>query len=231
MKTSHIRPLWICGFTCGIALLIFCNNDAQAGESKGEPAMKKLPAPKLSGPMSLEETILKRRSVREFTGEKLTDQEISQLLWAAQGITDTRNQLRAAPSAGATFPLETYCVTHEGIFRYLPLTHALETVKGGDHRRALSDAALGQPWVAQAPVTIVFTAVPGRTTGRYGQRGMMYIHMEAGHAAQNIHLQAVSLGLGSVPIGAFQDSEAAVVLELKKNETPLYMIPVGRVGE
>jgi SagB-type dehydrogenase family enzyme len=124
--------------------------------------------------------------------------------------------------------LETYVVVAEGVFRYLPAGHRLEVVKRGDMREALARAALGQPWVRFAPAVIAFSAVPGRTTGRYGARGMRYVHMEAGHAAQNAHLQAVALGLGSVPVGAFDDAAVAGALGLPEGETALYLIPVGR---
>ncbi|MCX8108831.1 MAG: SagB/ThcOx family dehydrogenase [Verrucomicrobiae bacterium] len=178
--------------------------------------------------MSVEEAIVSRRSIRSYSGVPLTDDELSQLLWAAQGITDTRRNYRAAPSAGATFPLETYVVTQTGIYRYDPPRHALEELKTGDLRRKLASAAYEQSFVAEAGATIVFAAVPQRTTQRYGTRGHMYIHMEAGHAAQNVHLQAVALGLGSVPVGAFDDDAVASVLGLPRGQIPLYLIPVGR---
>ncbi|MFH1969584.1 MAG: SagB/ThcOx family dehydrogenase [Verrucomicrobiota bacterium] len=190
--------------------------------------MKSLPEPNLKGQMSVEEAIARRRSVREFTRAPLTERELGQLLWAAQGITDRARGFRAAPSAGATFPLETYVATLGGIFRYRPDKHALEPVRAGDTRRALAAAALGQRWIESASAVIVFTAVPERTTRRYGSRGLMYIHMEAGHAAENLHLQAVAMGLGSAPVGAFDEAAVAKILNLTKTETPLYLIPVGK---
>ena len=196
----------------------------------GTKKLKILPEPRTKGNVSVEEAISNRRSVRSFSSIPLTDKMLSQLLWSAQGITDTRRRFRAAPSAGATYPLETYVVTAEGVFHYLPDKHALEEIRKGDVRKYLSKAALGQPWVQTAPVSVVFAAVPERTTRRYGQRGYMYIHMEAGHAAENLHLQAVALGLVSVPVGAFDDAEVSKVLGLPKGETPLYIIPVGRPG-
>lgn len=199
-----------------------------AAEEQGGARMKKLPEPVAKGAMSVEEAIRARRSVRQFRDEPLTEQEIAQLLWAAQGVTDERRGFRAAPSAGATFPLETYLVSSEGIYRYLPERHALEPIKRGDYRRELAEAALGQGCVRQAPVSIVFTAVPKRTTARYGQRGLMYIHMEAGHAAQNVHLQAVALGLGSVPIGAFDPARVEQLLGCAGEETALYIVSIGR---
>lgn len=200
-----------------------------AEEAKDEGArIRELPPARTEGTVSVESAIAARRSVRSFEDSPLSEQEISQLLWAAQGITDKARGRRAAPSAGATFPLETYLVTAEGVFRYLPDRHALEQVKAGDHRPELAEAALGQPWVREAPATIAFAAVPERTTGKYGRRGTLYIHMEAGHAAQNVHLQAVALGLGSVPVGAMDDARAAKLLGCRGREEVLYLVPVGK---
>lgn len=196
--------------------------------NEGGRKMTILPEPDMKGTISVEEAISKRRSVRSFDSKALTEAEISQLLWAAQGITSKRRGFRASPSAGATFPLETYLVTEKGVFHYLPEKHALEEVRKGDVRGKLSLAALGQRFVRQAPASIVFTAVFERTTRRYGSRGNMYVHMEAGHAAENIHLQAVALGLASVPVGAFLEKGVETVIGSPKNEKALYIIPVGR---
>lgn len=190
--------------------------------------MKALPKPKTKGTMSVEEAIAARRSVRSYSNRALAEEEISQLLWAAQGITEERRGYRSAPSAGATYPLETYAVIPEGVFRYDPQQHALNEVKAGDVRGRLARAAYDQWFIGEAGATIVFAAVPQRTTQRYGTRGQMYIHMEAGHAAQNVHLQAVALGLGSVPVGAFDDDAVAAVLGLPRGQVPLYLVPVGR---
>lgn len=201
---------------------------ALAANEGNENSMIKLPQPETKGKISVEETIAKRRSVRSYNGAPLSDKELSQLLWAAQGITDAAHGFRAAPSAGATYPLETYVVCASGVFHYNPKGHALRKIMENDLRADLSSAALGQTFVRKASAVIVFAAVAERTTGRYGKRGLMYIHMEAGHAAQNIHLQAVALGLGSVPVGAFDEQVVAKVLKLPADQTPLYLIPVGR---
>jgi SagB-type dehydrogenase family enzyme len=189
-----------------------------------------LPPAHKKGAFSVEEAVATRRSVRSFTGVPLSMQEISQLLFAAQGITDTVNGFRAAPSAGATFPLEIFCVTCEGVFRYRPRVHALEKVKEGDLRGALSAAAYGQQCVRDAPLTVVLAAVFSRTTDRYGGRGIMYVHMEAGHAAQNIHLEAVALNLGSVPVGAFEEEGLHRLLGCGDDEKVIYCIPVGKAA-
>ncbi len=187
-----------------------------------------LPAPRLEGTMSLEATIAARRSVRSFTAQELTLEEISQLLWAAQGITGPKEYLRAAPSAGGCCPLEFYVCQKDGIWRYRPQGHRLVLYRRGDVRAPLAEAAWNQNYIAQAPVTFAISAVFSRTTRRYGERGRIrYVPMDVGHAAQNLLLEAVALGLGSVPIGAFDDAAVARVLNLPPEEEPLYLLPVG----
>lgn len=185
-----------------------------------------LPAPTMQGDVSLEETLAERRSVREFTEEQLTLEEISQLLWAAQGITAEWGG-RTAPSAGALYPLEVYVVTPESLYHYLPEGHRVDLLATGDLRRALADAALGQTMVADAPAVVVVTAVFARTEGKYGDRAARYVHLEAGHVAQNILLQAVAMDLGGVPVGAFSDPDVQQALNLPADHEPLYLIPVG----
>lgn len=209
--------------------------DANANVAAGTTEVN-LPAPRFDSDVSIEETLLKRRSIRRYTRDAITLQDVSQLLWAAQGITERRGGygLRTAPSAGALYPLETYVVVGNvqdlapGVYRYLPEHHRLTRVAGGDLRADLAAAALGQDWVRQGAAIIVFTAVYERTTGRYGERGIMYVHMEVGHAAQNVCLQAVALNLGTVVVGAFYDDRVRDILKLPKNEQPLYIIPVGK---
>ncbi|TVS08495.1 MAG: SagB/ThcOx family dehydrogenase [Gammaproteobacteria bacterium] len=187
-----------------------------------------LPDPIEFSALPVEEAIAGRRSIREFVDAPLSDDVISRLLWSAQGITDAARGLRATPSAGATYPLEFYWIDRRGVFRYVPEDHGIEKVVSGDHRSALSEAALGQRVIEEAPVSFIITAVLSRTAGRYGEmRAERYVHMESGHAAQNIHLQAVALELGSVPVGAFQDDQVQSVLNLPQDHEPLYIIPVG----
>jgi len=185
-----------------------------------------LPQPDLKGSIPLEQTIAARRSQRDFASKSLTLEQIGQLAWAAQG-QDVRSRYRTAPSAGATYPLELFVVTEQGFFHYLPGKHALQRLTDQDLRARLAAAAWGQEFIAAAAVTLVFAAEFARTTGRYGQRGIRYVYMEAGHAAQNVHLQAESLGLGSVAVGAFDDDSVSKVLELPSHLEPLYMVPVG----
>jgi len=195
----------------------------------------KLPESSYTSNTSVEAALSKRRSIRDYSGENLTLDEVSQLLWAAQGITAPWGG-RTAPSAGALYPLELYVVVGdvEGIdkgvykFRNSREEHELEKVKDGDIRAELADAAVGQECIRDAAIDIVFTAVYERTTRKYGERGIRYVHMEAGHAAQNVYLQAVSLDLGTVVIGAFIDDRVKELVNAGEQETTLYIMPVGR---
>lgn len=216
---------------CATAVVcLFCGHEVSpAGEVEAPGgAVTRLPAPVKKGEVSIEETLAGRRSVRSFKGEALTREQLSQLLWSAQGVTEATRGFRAAPSAGALYPLEVYAVTPQGVFKYLPSQHAVRKVKGGDQRRALSVAALGQASVAQAPASFVITAVYARTTRKYGPRSERYVHIEAGCAAENLMLQAVAMGLASVPVGAYDDDKVAAVLGLPGEEKPLLVIPVGK---
>ena len=185
-----------------------------------------LPAPVSQGSVSVEAAIAARRSVREFSGTPLTWAEIGQLAWAAQGITDPARGLRAAPSAGGLYPLEVYLVTADGLYHYVPAGHKLERLAAGDPLGALR-AAAGGVAVRQAPLDIVIAAVFERTRERYGGRAEGYVYLEAGHAAQNVQLQAVALGLGTVPIGGLDPARVAEALSLPKGHTPVYVMPVG----
>jgi SagB-type dehydrogenase family enzyme len=185
-----------------------------------------LPAPGLQGKKSLEECIAVRRSLREFSEETLTDLEVSQLLWAAQGFTEARG-LRAVPSAGALYPLEMLVARPSGLYRYDPANHEVARVIDTDVRQSICTAAFSQNAITAAPAVFVITAVDSRTRGKYGARAGRYVYMEAGHAAQNLLLQAVALDLAGVPVGAFDDRRLAAALRLPRHESPLYLIPVG----
>ncbi|MFP4394313.1 MAG: SagB/ThcOx family dehydrogenase [Anaerolineales bacterium] len=185
-----------------------------------------LPAPNLEGDTALEAAIAERRSVRTFTSEPLTEEHIGQLLWAAQGITDHQGY-RAAPSAGALYPLELYIILPEGLYHYQPDGHRLTQLTAEDMRSAVWEAGLRQDALREAPAIFLFTGVYGRTAERYGDRARRYVHMEAGHAAQNMLLQAVALDLGSVPIGAMKDEQLQSALDLPDDHAPLYLLPVG----
>lgn len=212
-----------------LVILIFASALAISEEAKLKTV--KLPAPVLKGKMSLEEAIAARRSVRLFDEKHKIDLAgISQLAWSAMGVTHTvrdRN-LRAAPSGGATYPIDIFIVTADGVYSYKPDKHEMVQVIDKDIRADLKKAALGQGFIETAPVSIVWCAVFERITQRYGERGIMYAHMEVGHSAENVHLQAVTMGLASVPVGAFDPEEVAKVLELPKDCIPLYIVPVGK---
>jgi SagB-type dehydrogenase family enzyme len=189
-----------------------------------------LPKPQEKGSISIEETLNKRRSVRDYKRGRLSLEQVSQLLWAASGKNLYR---RTAPSAGATYPLEIYLVVGEveglepAIYHYSFSKHSLEMTKEEDVRNRLSRAALGQEMIEEAPINIIIAAEHDRTTGHYGQRGNRYVYMEVGHVGQNISLQAIALSLGTVMIGAFRDKEIKEILGIK--EEPLYIIPVGKI--
>ncbi len=203
--------------------------DGKSGDPLKDRSAIRLPKPSLKGKMTLEETITRRRSVREFTGQPLSPEEVGQLLWAAEGITGHASYLRAHPSAGGLRPLEVYALDADGISHYEPEGHRLSPVREGDLRGELAKAAHRQWFIADAACIIAITAVFARTTGKYGDRGRMrYVPMDAAHAAQNVLLQAVALGLGAVPVGAFDDEAVRGVLGTPANEVPLYLIPVGK---
>lgn len=192
---------------------------------------QELPAPRLTGQVSLEEALARRRSVRSFEETGLTDTEIAQLSWAAQGSTTAEGR-RTAPSAGALYPLELYVALPAGVYRYDPDHHHLEMRSERDLREELQRVGLGQDAIGEAPAVFVITGVHARTSAKYGERRTpRYVQLEAGHAAQNLLLQAVALGLGAVPMGAFYDDQVREVLSLPVAEAPLYLIPVGHPRE
>jgi len=181
-----------------------------------------LPKPKLDSDFSVERALSGRRSIRSFKDEALSLEDLSQLLWAAQGIDAVTGATRTAPSAGATQPLEVYFFAknvnglEKGIYHYNPEEQSIDTVSNEELKTYFYDA----------PLFIVLAADYQRTTERYGSNGARYVNIEAGHAAQNIHLQALGLGLGSFPIGAFDEGDME---QLVIKEEPLYVICVGKV--
>ncbi|NOR89621.1 MAG: SagB/ThcOx family dehydrogenase [Anaerolineales bacterium] len=186
-----------------------------------------LPKPNAQGSILLEQAIENRKSVRSFTKQTLSLDLIGQVLWAGQGLRGSTSS-RTVPSAGALYPLELYLVTEEGVYHYFPDGHQMEPHIEGDMRSSLSSAALEQECVAQAPATILLTAVFSRIETKYGkERSPQYIYLEAGHAAQNILLQATALGLDGVPVGAFYEEQVSKVLQLPQAHYPLYLVPLG----
>jgi SagB-type dehydrogenase family enzyme len=218
----------------GVGVMSVSSHPVDAAETKTRSAdVISLPVPRQDSGVSLERALRDRRSVREFSRAAVTQDEMSQLLWAAQGITN-RDGLRTAPSAGALYPLVVYLVAgtvqnlEPGVYKYVPAGHKLMKIIAGDQRRQLAVAALGQDSVAGAAAVLVFTAVEKRTTRKYGERGVRYIHIETGHASQNVFLQATALGLATVVVGAFGDDAVGALLKLPPGEVPLYLMPLGR---
>jgi SagB-type dehydrogenase family enzyme len=192
----------------------------------GAPRILALPPPARAEGVSLWHALTSRRSLREFGRRPLAAEEIAALLWAGQGLTSPEGG-RASPSAGALYPTTLTIADGRGLFRYLPRRHALQEVSGEDRRPHLAAAALGQDFVAAAPVTLAVTADPAVLAGRYGDRAERYCVLEAGHVAQNVLLQATALGLAAAPVAAFRDDEVLAALELEKGHLALYLIPAG----
>jgi SagB-type dehydrogenase family enzyme len=187
-----------------------------------------LPVPNTDSGVAIEKVMQERRSHRTFAMTPLETAELGQLLWAAQGVTETSGK-RTAPSAGALGPLEVFVVTAEGVTHYLPDEHALETRATGDRRNALSSAAADQEMVVKAPAVLVITGILSRTAWKYGgDRAWRYVNLEAGHASQNVLLMATAMGLAGVPVGAFDDNAVMDVLGLPADHRPLLLLPLGR---
>ncbi len=207
----------------------------ETDQEKKNMSIINLPEPKKDSRTSLERAIENRRSIRSYSGEALGLEDLSQLLWSAQGITDVREGLRAAPSAGALYPLEVYAVVSNdqelaaGVYKYSVDEHSLKRVREGDFSQKLAEAALNQMFVNEAPVNLVIGGDYSVTADRYGDRAEQYVHIEVGHASQNVLLQATSLNLGAVPIGAFDEGRLSEILHLPENKTPLYVIPIGKI--
>jgi SagB-type dehydrogenase family enzyme len=215
------------GYT--VALCLGAVGDAALASEESEVVLSE---PRRDGEFAVERALALRRSIREFAPGPLPLAAVSQLLWAAQGVTHP-DGLRTAPSAGALHPLEVYLVAgavtglEPGVYRYDAQRHRLSLQSAGDSRAGVVEATLGQDWVAEAPAIIVLAGVYQRTSRKYGARAPRYVHMEMGHAAQNVYLQATALGLGTTLVGAFRDDELAQVLGLPKHIEPLGLLPVG----
>jgi len=219
-----------------LVMLVLAATGSRASDADNGEIMERtipLPEPREDSGCSIEQALAHRRSTREFLDEPLALGEAGQLLWAAQGITHG-DGLRTAPSAGALFPLELYLLAggveglQPGIYHYDPASHELRLRRRGDFRSRLADAALGQGWVADSAAVLVFTAVERRTARKYGPGAARYIAIEAGHAAQNVGLEAAALGLGVGFVGAFDESEVTQLLAIEDDRQPLYLLPLGR---
>jgi SagB-type dehydrogenase family enzyme len=196
-----------------------------------------LPPPKTEGGVSVEKALESRRTIRSHGSQPLTGQQVAQLLWSAQGVTNDRG-FRTAPSAGALYPMDVYAALgpdsapgfEAGVYHYQPDRHAVRMVRDGDVRQELARAALSQMWMAQAPLQLVITAEYSRATSKYGQRGIRYAVIEAGHIGQNVFLQVQGLGLAAGIVGAFRDQEVVEVLGIPSSHEPMLIMPVGHGG-
>lgn len=233
-------------FILVLSIVLYSTTCGQEEKQKKEGADNmtvELPKPETTGKVSLEECLSKRRSTRNFSGQSLTIKEVSQILWAAYGITQpvydapsfVRGGLRTAPSAGALYPLEIYILAGNvigispGIYRYDSEKHCMKLIKSGDKRKELYSAALSQEAIEQASAVIIYSAIYERTTGKYGQRGMnRYVCMDLGHSAENVCLQATALDIGVCTIGAFNDDGVKKVVGMPKDEEAMYLLPIGR---
>lgn len=216
-----------------IVLLLFFLlplNSCSTAQMEPPPALEyiSLPEPILHGEKSLEEVLFSRRSARQFSAEEMDWQTVGQLLWAAQGITSPDGK-RTAPSAGALYPLQVYYFWQGGWGRYIPQGHKIEKLGREDLRAELSRAALNQEWVKQAPAVFLIGAQVEKTTIKYGDRGERYAILEAGHAAQNLLLEAAALNLAAVPVGSFEDR--ILIQIIRTDLLPLYLLPVGYPAE
>jgi SagB-type dehydrogenase family enzyme len=189
-------------------------------------AMVELPRPSTDGGMSLAESLATRRSIREFTGRPLEREQIAQLCWAAQGISDRAGRRRTAPSAGALYPLRLYVACPDGLYLYAQDRHVLELVVSDDLRAAIADAA-SQSWLSSAGAIFVLCGNVPITASKYHDRAARYVWQETGHAAQNLLVQATALGLGATPVGAYRDADVQKLMQLPDAWQPLYVLPVG----
>lgn len=231
-KTAH----YVMAF---ILMPLFFIKKATAGKGGGtigkmEHQMN-LPNPRLKGDVSVEAAIKHRRTIRSYLSKPLILEQLSQILWAAQGITEDRGYKRAAPSGGALYPIDIYAVVGDngvaglkaGIYHYEPHRHAVSLITEGDFRTDVARAALSQMWMAVAPLNLVITSEYSRITSKYGTRGERYAMIEAGHVGQNIFLQAEALGLRAGIVGAFHDNDVIRVMKISRSHAPLLILPVG----
>lgn len=235
-RRRFLKLIGMAAILVGAALASLAGYASFTSKLISEPRVA-IPPAVSAGIMSVEEAIVRRRSIRQYANKPLSLSALSQLLWSAQGITDSNQGLRAAPSAGALYPLELYVAVKrggvdglpEGVYHYEPDRHDLTKVKTGDFSSDLMAATLNQEAVGEAPATIVITAVFRRTKTKYGERGNQYVFQESGHAAQNVYLQATALGLGTVVMGAFSENDVRRVIGAESDEEPVYIQPVGVV--
>jgi SagB-type dehydrogenase family enzyme len=222
-----VKPASLLAAVLAGALVLMMQGNSTKTPSRAENASHQLPTPQKKGGMSVAEALARRRSQREFADRALSLEHLSQLCWAAQGITDQDQGYRTAPSAGALYPVSVFLVDRDGVYEYEPRQHVLRQVTSGDPRKQLQAAALDQPCVGAARLCLVIAVDVARSASKYGRRAERYCLLEAGHVAQNILLQGTALGLGGVPVGAFDDRKVASILHLPQHLTPVYLLPLG----
>jgi SagB-type dehydrogenase family enzyme len=231
--TQFAYALWGFFFSGSFAL-----KTAGASIHQDKEGLMKLPDPQVEGNISLEQTISARRTIRSFSNKSVSLSFLSQMLWAAHGITGPDNFKRSAPSAGALYPMDLYAAVGQnavkeldaGVYHYHPKGHAISKITEGDQRLSLAEASLHQMWMAAAPINFIITAEYPRITGKYGRRGLRYAQIEAGHIGQNLFLQAVALGGAAGIVGAYHDHKVINVLRIPESHEPLLIMPVGYKG-
>jgi SagB-type dehydrogenase family enzyme len=216
-----------------VTLVLLISPIAHAGDLS-------LPSPSRQGVISVEEALNSRRTHRSFQGRALSLTQFAQMLWAAYGVTAVSGgrQLKTAPSAGGMYPIDIYAVVGDGgvesvapgVYHYLPESHAVRSVSSGDVRKEVANACLRQLWMAEAPLFLVITGEYARSNAKYGPRGVVYTHIEAGHVGQNVFLQAEALGLKAAIVGAFQKEDVVKALRIPAAHEPLLIMPVGFPG-
>ncbi|MGZ7049942.1 MAG: SagB/ThcOx family dehydrogenase [Methanobacterium sp.] len=237
MSTKGKIALIILIILLAVTILYLIWPKSYGGEQRVVMGTINLPEPQITAGKSVEQAIKDRRSIRRFTNDSLTLQDVSQLMWAAQGITDKTNNFRAAPSGGHTYPLEVYILVgkgsvnglNEGLYHYNPFNNTLEQILGNDARPELSQAADGQPWVKEAPVDIIITGNYQKMIDKYKDEKLStrFVDMEAGHVGENIYLEAEAQNLATVALGSFKDDQVHQILKIPDNENTLYIFPVG----
>jgi SagB-type dehydrogenase family enzyme len=234
MKKGMHGQTWLRGPVSGLAILtLLATSAGYAGDLS-------LPSPSRKGTVSVEEALSSRRTHRSFHGRALTVKEFAQMLWAAYGVTAVTpgGQLKTAPSAGASYPIDIYAVVGEGgvefvapgVYHYRPESHSVRSVKSGDVRTQVAAACLRQMWMAPAPLLIVITGEYARCSAKYGPRGVIYTQIEAGHVGQNVFLQAEALCLKAGIVGAFEKEDLGQALHIPAAHEPLLVMPVGYPG-
>lgn len=234
MRFKTLIIIFIISFIVFITFLIFqVITNSKTEPMKDNISTIKLPAPQLISQISVEQAINQRKSIREYQKEPLSLSEVSQLLWSAQGLNSSGS--RVAPSAGALYPLEIYLVVKNveglapGVYHYLSDSHSLEYYLNKEIDEVLAKTAYDQEWVEKAPLKIIISGIFQRTTKKYSQRGILYVYQESGHVAQNIYLQAVSLNLGTVSVGGFDQTGVDELLNFSEGQNTLYIMPVGKI--